>query len=136
MAVYLPQTATWSVLAPGLAPGFTVQFGIPGAGNSIPVPGDYDGSGKTEVAAYLPGLNTFAYRPADGAADVSFTVGFAGSGPIVPVTQVVPSTLLPTGSGTADAIEPAGVTGEADELDFVMPLASSKKTRPGDLPTT
>ena len=47
-----------------------IQFGMDGQGNSIPAPGDYDGSGKTEVAAYLPSLGEFVYRPANGGADV------------------------------------------------------------------
>ena len=97
LAVYLPALGELQYIsAKGTV--VTVPFGIPGAGQTLPEPGDYDGSGKTEVAAYLPALNTFAYRPAGGGPDVSFPVGFAGSGPIVPVTQVPPSPLL-VGSG-------------------------------------
>ena len=133
LAVYLPALGELQYIsAKGTV--VTVPFGIPGAGQTLPEPGDYDGSGKTEVAAYLPALNTFAYRPANGGPDVSFVVGFAGSGPIVPVTQVPPSPLLVgSGSGSGLAIEPAGVTGQADALDFLMPLASDpKKARAGD----
>ncbi len=179
VAVYLPLTATWSVLGPNLTPGFSFRFGIPGQGNSIPMPGDYDGSGrtepavylpslaevqyisasgsivtipfgvtgagqtlpapgdydgsgKTEVAAYFPASNTFVYRPAGGGADVGFQVGFASQGPIVPVTRVVPLTFL--GHSTPPPVLPSSVLGQADALDFVIPLASAKKAKPGDPP--
>ena len=49
---------------------------------TIPAPGDYDGSGKTEIAAYLPTLGLFAYRPAGGGADVVIPFGTANDGTI------------------------------------------------------
>jgi hypothetical protein len=65
-------------------PDVIVPFGMPGSGNSIPMPGDYDGSGKTELAVYMPSLGEFAYRPADGGADVIVPFGIAGSGQTLP----------------------------------------------------
>jgi hypothetical protein len=43
---------------------------VPGAGLTLPDPGVYDGSGRTEMAAYFPTLGVFGYRPANGGTDV------------------------------------------------------------------
>ncbi len=129
-AVYLPALGEVQYITP-TNQVVTIPFGVPGNGQTLPAPGDYDGSGKTEVAAYFPSSNFFVYRPADGGADKGFQVGFASQGPIVPVTTVVPTALL-GGSVSAEAVGPAGPLGQADALDFVMPLASAKKAKPGD----
>ena len=52
-------------------PDRIIPFGQAGAGRSIPMPGDYDGSGKTELAVYPPSLGEFVYRPANGGPDVA-----------------------------------------------------------------
>ena len=56
-----------------------------GIGNSIPVPGDYDDSGKTELAVYLTASGSFAYRPADGGKDQIIQFGIPGIGNSIPV---------------------------------------------------
>ncbi len=130
-AVYLPSLAAVQYIS-GLGSVVTIPFGVAGFGETLPAPGDYDGSGETEVAAYFPSSGEFVYRPASGGVDIGFSVGFVDQGPIVPVTRVVPLSSLPGGSASASAVRPAGGLGQADALDFVMPLASSKKPKPGD----
>jgi len=72
-----------------------VPFGAPGAGRSIPIPGDYDGSGRVELAVYMPALGLFAYRPANGGPDVVVPFGAANSGSVPVVGDY-------DGSGRAD----------------------------------
>ena len=43
------------------------QFGMPGIGNSIPVPGDYDNSGKpNRPSTSPPWVNSPIARPTEG----------------------------------------------------------------------
>ena len=60
---------------PAAGPTRSSPSASPGAGQSIPVPGDYDGSGRTELAVYFPALGVFAYRPAGGGPDVIVAFG-------------------------------------------------------------
>ena len=62
----------------------TIQFGIPGVGNSIPAPGDYSGSGHVELAAYLTGQGELAYGPSDGGPSVIVPFGLTGLGQTLP----------------------------------------------------
>jgi uncharacterized delta-60 repeat protein len=129
LAVYLPGLAELAYLPAAGGPPVVIPFGLPGAGQTLPEPGDYDGSGKTEVAAYFPSSGIFAYRPANGGADVYEQIGTPGSATLA-VTPVATSLFL--GGVSAESYEGPSVMGEADELDFVMPLASAKKkTTPG-----
>ena len=76
-----PRPATSPILDPtGKTSGELIPFGKPGLGQSIPVPGDYDGSGKTELAVYVPSVGAFFYRPANGGPDVIVPIGMPGSG--------------------------------------------------------
>ncbi len=70
-------------------PDRIIAFGQAGQGNSIPIPGDYDGSGHDELAVYLPNLGAFAYRPASGGSDVITAFGPAGQGNSIPLTSSV-----------------------------------------------
>ena len=45
---------------------------------------DFDGDGKTDIAAELPGLGIYAYRPSGGGSDVTQSFGQAGLGLTVP----------------------------------------------------
>ena len=53
---------------------------MPGIGNSIPVPGDYDGSGHVELAVYIPSQGAFFYRPYHGGPDVKVPFGTPNAG--------------------------------------------------------
>ncbi|HQH26798.1 MAG TPA: VCBS repeat-containing protein [Oligoflexia bacterium] len=48
---------------PGSRPDATIEFGLRG---DIPIPGDYDGDGKAELAVYRPGTRTWYIRYAPG----------------------------------------------------------------------
>ncbi len=51
MAVFRPSTGTWyTSLNPAINYG-PIQFGTPG---DLPIPADYDGDGKTDIAVYRP----------------------------------------------------------------------------------
>ena len=65
-------------------PYVTVPFGLPGVGMTIPAPGDYDGDGKTDIAAYLPSQAIYAYRPSTGGADVLTSFGAVGVSASIP----------------------------------------------------
>jgi uncharacterized delta-60 repeat protein len=61
-------------------------FGIPGAGQSLPAPGAYDGSGIDELAAYFPSIGAFGIRPygTSGAQDEIDYIGITGAGNSLP----------------------------------------------------
>ena len=52
----------------GKTAGQIIPFGAPGRRQvSLPVPGDYDGSGHVELAVYIPAFRgQFYYRPYAG----------------------------------------------------------------------
>ena len=65
LAVYIPSLGAFYLPPGGRRPRRgQVPFGIPAVGRDARVPGDYDGSGRTEVAVYDPDSRAFiAYRP-------------------------------------------------------------------------
>ncbi len=107
----------------------TIRFGVTGAGQTLPAPADYDGSGKTEVAGYVPAFQTFVYRPAAGA-DFVIPVAFAGTGPVIPATSVSASQFLGSESVSAEAVNLPGVLGQPDPLDFlILPETTTAKKK-------
>ena len=64
-------------------------FGIVSTGQSIPAPGDYDGSGLTGLGVYLPALSNFAYQPGGGGPDVVQQFGIVGVGQTLPTSLVL-----------------------------------------------
>jgi uncharacterized delta-60 repeat protein len=79
-----------------LTPDVRVSFGTANSG-AIPVPGDYDGSGRTEFALYNPATATLTYRPAFGGPDVTQSFGTPGGS--VPVAALA-GNLPPFSGGT------------------------------------
>ena len=56
-----------------------------GAGNTTSTPpANYDGSGRSNIATYLPSLGEFVYRPISGGPDVFVPFGIAGAGRTIP----------------------------------------------------
>jgi uncharacterized delta-60 repeat protein len=91
LAVYLPQLGAFAIRPYSGGKDEIIPFGTPGYGgtptsmyNSLPAPGDYDGSGKTELGVYLPAIDAIAYRPANGGPDVYFRFQNNGTGPTLP----------------------------------------------------
>jgi len=84
IAEFIPSTATFAIRPSTGGPDKIIQFGIPGAGQSIPATGDYDGDGKTDLAVYLPSIGAFAIRPSTGGPDRIIPFGIAGAGQSIP----------------------------------------------------
>jgi hypothetical protein len=55
LAVWRPSNGTWYVMGASGAMQAAVQFGVLG---DVPLPGDYDGDGKTDFCVYRPDTNT------------------------------------------------------------------------------
>ena len=100
------------------------------------MPGDYDGSGKDELAVYMPSLGLFAYRPADGGPDVVEPFGFAGAGLSIPAPgdydgdgKTDLAIYLPSlgefavrpSSGGPDQLTPFGTVGIGQSLPVTAP---------------
>ena len=49
-------------------------------------PASFDGSGRTDLAVYLPASGSFAYRPTDGSADRIIPFGIPGPGATIPAS--------------------------------------------------
>ncbi len=48
-------------------------------------PANFDGSGRSNLAVYLPSVGSFVYRPTNGSADVIVPFGLSGAGQTIPV---------------------------------------------------
>jgi len=68
---------TWAVKLSSGAPDLVAQFGLPSA---IPVPADYDGDGKTDLAVYNPSSANWQILPSSGGPVFGDNVG--GSIPV------------------------------------------------------
>ena len=103
-----------------------ISFGFAGAGQTIPVSGDFSGTGKTDIAAYLPSIGAFAIRPDTGGPDEIIPFGFAGAGQTITapgdyfgegrddIAAYLPSIgafAIRPGNGNPDVIEPFGLAG-------------------------
>ena len=84
LTVYLPAAGAFGIRPSNGGPDRIVPFGTPGAGKSIPVPGDVDGDGKDDLTVYLPDLGAFATRPSTGGPDRIVPFGPAGLGQSIP----------------------------------------------------
>ena len=79
VAIYRPSSGAWFILPSSTGSYYAVGFG--GNPNDVPVPGDYDGDGKTDIAIYRSG--TWFILPSSGGS--YYTVGFGGNPNDVPV---------------------------------------------------
>ncbi len=93
LAVYLPTVGAFSirpfygtpyVAQPYGGSDILIPFGMPGVGNSIPAPGDYNGPSLTELGVYLPNAGFFVYRPSGSSSDASVPFGIKGAGQTIP----------------------------------------------------
>ncbi len=113
---------------------------VGGAHSPIPArPGptaDYDGSGRSNLAVYLPAAGAFAYRPTAGGPDILVPFGIPGPGRTIPAPGDY------TGAGHAEiaaylpdygvyAIRPAG-GGPDITVPFGIPGAGRSIPAPGD----
>ncbi len=88
------------------------------------MPGDYDGSGHTELAVYMPSIDALAYRPygTTGAEDKVIFFGAPGVGNTVPF-NAAGAAYIAGGGGGPDAAHPAA----AGWVDFVPEVAGQAK---------
>ncbi len=127
LAVYLPSLGAFAYRPASDPSGKSdriIPFGLPGLGRSLPMPGDYDGSGRTELAVYLPVDANFAYRPAGGGPDVLEPIGIPGPGQTLPFVPAPPSVAIAGLYGSATT------AATVSPLDFV-PSALGRKATPG-----
>ncbi len=94
-AAYLPASGVYAILptngmygleqiGPLGSPGLFMPFGMAGAGNSIPVPADYYGTGQADVAVYMPSIASFAILAPGNATGKIVPFGTAGAGQSIP----------------------------------------------------
>ena len=82
LAVYRPSTGQWFVHEPNGSTEMLATFGWAGTGagtglHDLPVPGDYDGVGHTELAVYRPSTGTWYVREPNGTTETLATFGWA-----------------------------------------------------------
>lgn len=73
-----PQDSLWFGLASGAGPAFQIYFG---ATTDVPVPGDYDGDGKTDAVIFRPTTGLW-YGPRTGAASIVIQMILGQSGDV------------------------------------------------------
>ena len=73
-----------------------IAIGVPGPGGSIPTPADYEGTGRADVAVYVPSLGSFVIMPSDGSPLRAVAFGIPGAG------QSIPAPADYFGTGRAD----------------------------------
>jgi hypothetical protein len=86
--VYRTSTGAWYVVPSSGALPYGVGWG--GDATDKPVPGDYDGDGKTDIAVYRAGTGAWYVIPSSGA--TPYGVGWGGDPNDTPVTINLSST--------------------------------------------
>ncbi len=78
LAVWSPSSGVWRVMGPAGAQSLTAQWGT---ANDKPVPGDYDGDGKTDFSVFRPSNNNWYIIYSSTNATAQFPFGAAGDVP-------------------------------------------------------
>jgi hypothetical protein len=78
-AVFRPATGTWYILKSSLGFRSFVQFSW-GLGTDTPVPADYDGDGKTDLAVYRPTTGEFYVLAIYDPSLATWSIRLSGSG--------------------------------------------------------
>jgi len=79
-----PPLGAWYII-PSSTPGTPYSVGWGGDASDKPVPGDYDGDGKTDIAIYRPSNGSWYIIPSSGA--TPYGVGWRGDSSDIPVTR-------------------------------------------------
>jgi hypothetical protein len=79
--VYRATYGTWFILKSS-ANDTDWMWGGWGAATDVPVPGDYDGDGKTDLAIYRPSTGEWWVKPSSGATAWSRVFGQAADVPL------------------------------------------------------
>jgi hypothetical protein len=77
-AIYITSEAVFAYIASSGAPSPIVSFGLPRAGQTIPTPADFFGTGQDDIAAYLPSMGAYEIRNPTTGPDVIFPFGIPG----------------------------------------------------------
>ncbi len=85
LAAFRPSTIVWNILRSSDGSFSAMQFGLT---TDIPVPGDYDGDGKTDVAVFRPSNGVWSVL---GSLNVNVSYQQFGSNGDVPT----PSAFMP-----------------------------------------
>ena len=139
-ALYLPRTGEFVIREYPFSPGapattVTLPFGLPGY-NSLPAPGDYTGSGSTQLGIYDPTTGIYAYRPGGGSGgDVYVKIGGTD-----PRSIPVPGDYFGTGHDDVAIYEPTSATfliqnpvnGQIASISFGVPGLGNTVPVPGD----
>jgi hypothetical protein len=99
--IFIPSQAIWVYRPANGGPDVFQRFG-PTSG-VIPVPADYGGDGKVDLAVYILATSTFAYRPSRGGPDVIQQFGPSGSKAIAVPADYEGATARPTWPSTCPA---------------------------------
>jgi hypothetical protein len=116
-----------ALMSYGGSPDLT--FGTKGSGMTLPAPGDYDGSGHTEVAGYEPATGTFTYLPAGGGPAVSEQFGPPG-GVTIPFS-LAEDAAMELGIGAGSGSPSAEIPLTPDVLDLLAGPTAKKKAGQG-----
>jgi len=77
--VWIPSTGAWWIIPSSTGNGYTTNWGFSGA---IPVPGDYDGDGKTDLAVWDPATGKWWIIPSSTGNGYTTNWGFSGAIPV------------------------------------------------------
>jgi hypothetical protein len=112
----------------------TLPFGLPNY-STLPAPGDYIGSGVTELGVYDPSTGIYAYRPGSGQPDVYIRIGGTD-----PFSIPIPGDYFGTGQDDVAIYEPMTATfliqnpgnGQIVSIPFGVPGIGGAIPVPGD----
>ena len=132
LAVYRPSNGLWYILRSGDDTTVTVGWGcMGGSGDDIPVPGDYDGDGKTDLAVYRPSDRRVVHLSVDRRGD---TPRICDVGRASATTSRCRATTTATARPTSPSSGRPPATWFVRQLRTAAALATSVGRRAGDIP--